>query len=313
MKPIRTNKIRSITSFIQWLITYKLRCLAPQVFGADPIKLEQLNAEELQRVSYYCKLTDQFMVTDGVSIAELPYFKKTGYSFDLHRVMAPFKHLRFHYLPGDIKHVPEVPSVVRSRPISDVNQNSILLPLNSRRLFEVYEDPKTFEDKKPIIAWRGAVHKEHRALLLEAAAKLPFCDIAASATSIERCKPYVKNWLTPAQQMECKYLFVIEGNDIASNIQWAMNSNSLCFMKRPKYESWFAEGLLVADVHYVEINEDYSNIEEKFNYYEANPEEAKKIIKNSNEYVKKFKNLNRQYAMGRIAMEKYFRHASQIK
>ena len=69
-----------------------------------------------------------------------------------------------------------------------------------------------------VIVWRGAVHKEHRAQLLEACALLPFCDIAASGTSIDRCKHLVRNWLTPQQQMTYKYLFIIEGNDIASNI-----------------------------------------------------------------------------------------------
>ena len=282
MKPFRTNKIRSILSFLGWLIGYRIKSLLPSSIASDPI--------------------DQIDVS---------YFKKSGYSFDLHRIMAPFQQLQFTYLPGDIKHVPDVPTVVRSRPIGDHNQNSILLPLNSRRLFEVYPDPDGFESKKPIIVWRGEVHKEHRAQLLEACASLPFCDVGASLTSIERCKPFVKNWLTPQQQMTCKYLFIIEGNDIASNIQWAMNSNSLCFMRKPKFESWFAEGLLKANFHYVEIAEDFSDIEEKFHYYEAHPEEAKAIIHNSQTYVRAQQNITEQYALGRQVMRKYARYSSQ--
>jgi hypothetical protein len=107
-------------------------------------------------------------------------------------------------------------------------------------------------------------------------------------------------------------LFIIEGNDIASNIQWAMNSNSLCMMRKPRYESWFAEGLLKANVHYVEIAEDFSDIDEKFRYYEANPEEAKAIIKNSNAYVRAQQNIIEQYALGRQVMRKYAKFSSQI-
>lgn len=312
MKPFRTNKIRSILSFLGWLIAYRLRSLLPASVAPDPIELVDVSSEAQQhKINYCCKLDQAFEVTDPVCAADLSYFKKTGYSFDLHRIMAPFQHLRFTYLPGDIKHVPDVPTVVRSRPIGDHNQNSIVLPLNSRRLFEVYPDPDAFEDKTPIIVWRGEVHKEHRAKLLEVCAPLPFCDVGASLTSIERCKPFVKNWLTPQQQMKCKYLFIIEGNDIASNIQWAMHSNSLCFMRKPKFESWFAEGLLVANFHYVEIAEDFSDIEAKFHYYEAHPDEAKAIIRNSQAYVRAQQNITEQYALGREVMRKYACYSSQ--
>lgn len=312
MKPFRTNKLRSILSFLGFLIRNRIQSWLPSSLAYDPIEqIDVSTATHLQRINYCCKLDKSFEVSEPVSAAELSYFKKTGYSFDLHRILAPFQNLKFTYLPGDIKHVPDVPSVVRSRPIGDHNQNSVLLPLNSRRLFEVYEDPDAFESKKPMIAWRGAVYKEHRAQLLEVCAPLPFCDVAATVTSIERCKPFVGSWLTPQQQMTCKYLFIIEGNDIASNIQWAMNSNSLCMMRKPRFESWFAEGMLKANVHYVEVADDFSDIEEKFHYYEAHPDEAKVIIKNANAYVRALQNLIEQYALGRQVMRKYAKFSSQ--
>lgn len=312
MKPFRTNKIRSILSFFSWLIAYRVRSFLPSRFTYDPIAMVDVSSEmHIQKINYCCKLNQSFNVTDAVTAEKLSYFKKTGYSFDLHRIIAPFQKLKFTYLPGDIKHVPDIPTIVRSRPIGDHNLNSILLPLNSRRLFEVYPDPDAFEDKKPMIVWRGEVHKEHRAQLLEACASLPFCDIAASFTSIDRCKHLVGSWLTPQQQMTYKYLFIIEGNDIASNIQWAMNSNSLCMMRKPRYESWFAEGLLKANVHYVEVADDFSDIEEKFIYYEAHPEEAKAIIRNSNAYVRTQQNITEQYALARQVMRKYAKYSSQ--
>ena len=46
-----------------------------------------------------------------------------------------------------------------------------------------------------------------------------------------------------------------------------MSSNSLAVMPKPKFESWFMEGLLIPDHHFVEIKRDYSDLEEKLNYY----------------------------------------------
>ena len=82
-------------------------------------------------------------------------------------------------------------------------------------------------------------------------------------------------------------------------------------MRKPKFESWFAEGLLIANFHYVEIAEDFSDIEEKFHYYEAHPDEAKVIIKNSNAYVTAQQNITEQYALGRQVMRKYARYSLQ--
>lgn len=312
MKPLRTNKARSIASFLGWLATHQIRSLIPGGLSRDAIaRVDVASAEHQRKIDYCCKLDTPFQVSDAVTARELSYFKNSGYSFDLHRIMAPMQDLAFTYLPGDIKHVPDVPTVVRSRPIGDHNQNSVLLPLNSRRLFEVYPDAVRFEDKKPLIVWRGEVHKEHRAQLLEATEALPFCDMGASLTSIERCARFVKNWMTPQEQMACKYLFVIEGNDIASNIRWAMNANSLCLMRKPRYETWFAEGLLQAGVHYVLVADDFSDIEEKFRHYEAHPDEALAIINNAQAYVRAHLDMTVQYALGRQVMRKYARHSGQ--
>ena len=42
-----------------------------------------------------------------------------------------------------------------------------------------------------------------------------------------------------------------------------MSSNSLCFMPKPKYETWFMEGKLIPNHHYVLIEDDYSNLLEQ--------------------------------------------------
>jgi len=46
---------------------------------------------------------------------------------------------------------------------------------------------------------------------------------------------------------------------------------------------------LVAELHYIKIKEDYSNLnQQQPNYYIENPEKASIIIENTNEYVSQF-------------------------
>ena len=45
------------------------------------------------------------------------------------------------------------------------------------------------------------------------------------------------------------------------------------------------EGTLIPNYHYVLLKDDYSDIQEKMDYYNNHPEEALRIIKNANEYA----------------------------
>ena len=40
-------------------------------------------------------------------------------------------------------------------------------------------------------------------------------------------------------------------------------------MPKPKYETWFMEGKLKDGSHYIEVKDDYSDLEEKIKYYSA--------------------------------------------
>ena len=48
------------------------------------------------------------------------------------------------------------------------------------------------------------------------------------------------------------------------------------------------EGLLQPGVHFVEIADDFSDVEEKIDYYEKHPDEAEQIIANANAYTLQF-------------------------
>ena len=47
---------------------------------------------------------------------------------------------------------------------------------------------------------------------------------------------------------------------------WAMSSNSVCVMPKPKYESWFMEGKLKDGVHYIKVKDDFLMQRKKSNF-----------------------------------------------
>ena len=92
-----------------------------------------------------------------------------------------------------------------------------------------------------------------------------------------------------------------------------MSSNSVAVMPKPKYESWFMEGKLIPDYHYIQIKDDYSDMEEKINYYIKNTDKLKIISKNANEYISQFKNKESEKIISILVMEKFFSLTNQKK
>ena len=99
-----------------------------------------------------------------------------------------------------------------------------------------------------------------------------------------------KDVLTPQQQFAYRYILSVEGCDVATNLKWVMASNSVCLMPRPRYETWFMEGALIAGHHYVEVRDDFSDLEEKIDELEADPLRAREIVANANRHVAMFRN-----------------------
>ena len=92
-----------------------------------------------------------------------------------------------------------------------------------------------------------------------------------------------------------------------------MSSNSVAVMPKPKYESWFMEGKLIPDYHYIQIKDDYSDLEEKINYYIKNTDKLKIISKNANEYISHFKDKESEKIISILVMEKFFSLTNQKK
>ncbi len=268
------------------------------------------------RVNFYNKLDRDINLSENIlelSKLKIKNFHKT-YFFDSYEFTRYFKSsLKMNFLFGDITHIPEIPSIVKSRPIADNQKNSILFKLNKVRHFTYTNDSNQFADKKNILIGRGAVTIKHkkRTSFYKMYFNHHLCDLGQINKNTDH-DHWIKDKISIEDHLKYKFVLCIEGVDVATNLKWVMSSNSIAVMAKPKIESWFMESKLVADYHYIEINDDYSNLEEKLNYYINNVDECLKIIENANTYVSQFKDYNREKLISLLVLEKYFIKTLQI-
>lgn len=266
----------------------------------------------MERVHYYNKLSKPAILQNSVSIAalKLKNINQKVYFFDAYETLRCFPtYLRFSYVFGDVVEVPPTPSIVKSRPIGENNENSVILKLNKVRHFIYIQKDKAFHQKKNRLVFRGKVtHKEQRRKFFEMYFNHPLCDLGD--TQLKKINP--DEWKvkkTNLQYMlQYKFILAIEGIDVASNLKWVMSSNSLAVMPKPSFETWFMEAKLIPNFHYVEIKSDFSDLEERLLYYIKHEEEALQIIKNANAYVDKFRDEDREEIISLLVMQKYFKH-----
>ncbi len=262
------------------------------------------------RVNYYNKLNGNISLKgETKTLREFVYTGKLKtYFFDTWIYTRLFKpEHKFAYEFGDVTTIPDQPTIVKSRPISDDNQNAILLKLNKVRHFNFVYDKLSLHQKHNMLVWRGNIWKRQpqRIDFLEKYFNNRMCDLGqVSQTDFET--HWLKNKLSISEQLQYKFILSLEGNDVASNLKWIMSSNSLAVMPTPKYETWFMEGTLKPDIHYIHIKDDYSDLNEKLEYYIRNPDRAEEIRLNANGYVNQFKNEKREELISVLVLDKYF-------
>jgi hypothetical protein len=123
---------------------------------------------------------------------------------------------------------------------------------------------------------------------------------------------FYKAPLSREKQLRHKYILSLEGNDVATNLKWIAQSNSLCFMKKPKHESWFMENTLIPNHHYVEINEDLEDVVSKIEYFTEHPQEAKVIVRNFQSHFCQFLELKNELLISLLVAVKYFFLSRQL-
>ncbi|MRT94259.1 glycosyl transferase family 90 [Ancylomarina sp. 16SWW S1-10-2] len=294
-------------------VSYYNSRLLSELEKIDSFDLERVN----NRVNYYNKLEDSCDLpssTGRLSDLKMESKKKT-YFFDLYEYARYFKQtLKLIYLFGDIVHIPDDPSFVKSRPISDKNANSVVLKWGKIRHFIfIKKDSYEFSEKTNILLGRGKVkpRQTHRARFMEKYYNHPMCNVGKVNDPTVHPE-WNKDRMTIEEHLKYKFILCLEGNDVASNLKWVMSSNSLAVMPKPKFETWFMEGTLIPDYHYVLINDDYSNLEEKMIYYINNHDKAEQIVENAHKYVAQFKNKRLENLISLLVLKKYFVKTNQL-
>lgn len=183
------------------------------------------------------------------------------------------------------------------------------MKLDTVRHFNFVNDENAFADKKEMAVWRGKLFEgkqPHREVFFEAAHKLDNCNLGKTNNNGNNPE-WVQPPMSITEQLKYKFVFCVEGNDVATSLKWVMSSNSIALMCKPKFETWFMEGTLEAGKHYVELKEDYSDLAEKLAYYSSHSEEAEEIVRNANTYVEQFKNGEQEKLISLMVMEKFFK------
>lgn len=269
-----------------------------------------------QRVNYYNKITFPFIPSNAAETAAEFSFsgKSAAYCVDYKSLINYFPDdIKFDYLFGDITHIPKIPCFLKSRPIfhDKTNQNSLLLKLNKIRHYYFVKDKCKFDNKIPKLVWRGKSNQPDRLAFLEKFHSNPLCNIG-DVLKKSIGKPYHADFMSIPEQLNYKYILSIEGKDVATNLKWIMASNSLCFMRKPRYETWFMEGTLIPNQHYVLLKDDYSDLEEKLTYFNNYPEEAKNIIGNANQHFSQFMDERTELLVQYLVMRKYLQLSQQL-
>ncbi len=298
-----------------------LRYLIPKFILRARLKyiLESIEKREdkeyiYERVNYYNKLNQRIKLPNDSKTLGKHKLKghKSVYFFDTYEYTRWYPpHLKWCYLFGDINYIPKVPSIVKSRPIKGENQNSIILNLDKVRHFCFVKDKKDFASKANIAIFRGETGgKIRRQQFINMYLGHPMCDIGDVA--VDNPLYPTAPLLTLYQHLDYKFIMSLEGNDVASNLKWIMSSNSIAVTPRLTCETWFMEGKLIPNYHYIEIKDDYSDLIEKLNFYIDHPEEAQKIIDHAHEYVNQFRDKKREKLISLLVLQKYFHYTGQM-
>ncbi len=290
--------------FPKWILGRRRKALLAQ-FETLP---EEEQAYIKDRVDYYCKFTDKiFLPPDATTLGQYTLKKRksyvndyinSSYFFDAYEFTRFFPDtFRWAYNPGDVNYLFPLPEITKSRPVTadDGNRNNILLNLDKVRHFVWVHDPFQWEDKQCRILFRGDVrNKSNRIRFIEQWGNHPLCDLIATGT------------MTLYDHLYSKYIMALEGNDVASNLKWVMSSNSIAVMPRPTCETWYMEGRLIPNYHYIEIADDFHDLIERVMYYEQHPDEAKAIIQHAHEWTQQFRNKQQERLLSLMVLEKYF-------
>ena len=312
-------------------LSYYLRCYlreyTPKLFSQMQLErclrsIEQRADREYicRRAAYYCKLTPdsrfdrQAWEAKAVSLRRQRITGQKAYYFDSMEHARYFdQSLRWILDAGDKPYVAPEPAIVKNRPLVDDNANSVLLNLDKNRHFLFVDDKRAWRDKRDTAIFRGDLgpRKENRDRFMNLWYGHPMVD-AASTNRSEQHPEWQRAKMTIGEHLDYKFVMSLEGNDVASNLKWVMSSNSIAVSPRLTQETWFMEGTLIPNYHFIEVKADFSDLEDRLHYYIDHPDEAEAIIRHAHEYVAQFQDRQRERLISLLVLKKYFETTNNV-
>lgn len=263
------------------------------------------------RRDFYCQLSEPFLLKEGEFIEQgdvrLGKYH-SRYVIDARRFLRCWPASeKLAFCDGDVWENPAVPSLIKARRLDKPNpQNSVILNLDSLRHFLKIEDPVSFSEKQDKLLFRGEIYaKPERIRFFERWFGNELMDLGD--TSRRNPSKWIKTPMSIPEHFDYKFILALEGNDMASALQWIMKSNCVAVMPRPKVDGWLMHSQMQPGVHYIEIADDYSDVEDKIKYYIRHPEEAELIARRSKEWVAAMEDSKREELISLLVVEKYLR------
>lgn len=169
-----------------------------------------------------------------------------------------------------------------------------------RLLASVYRDDTPYRDKINMAVWRGQLTGSHSDGFDKNKNDLENCEtlrrcrlvykhahsglVYAKLTNTRKKIPKVLNGIemvgppvTIRKLLKYKAVIMLEGNDVASGLKWALLSQSVVLMPHPKHTSWAMEELLEPWVHYIPLNDNATDVEDRMRWIVDHDEEAQRI------------------------------------
>jgi hypothetical protein len=252
-----------------------------------------VNFTEDYRVNYYLSSIKETVYINKENISstveydkycvvtkETKFNEKTTYVKDLQTYMSTlFPNIDYSLICmlGDSMKGNIYPCLAKSRWKDDKGKR-VLLRLNTQRHFfsirEVVDIP--FREKNDKLIWRGDLRTGRRREI--------FSLLNISTENID-----IKGeFLTVRDMVKSKFLLSIEGNDVATNLKWALYSASCVLMPTPRATSWIMEDQLVPYIHYIPLKDDLQDLEEKYHWCLKNLDICEKIGINGKKYIQQF-------------------------
>ncbi|MGL1887005.1 MAG: glycosyl transferase family 90 [Reichenbachiella sp.] len=307
-----------------------------QSFEIDPVEFNTLqnkdywNKLHLHLVSYtdykgtfthwYCKHIVHLPRIKNIRV--LPYYKAYKHLHSLMNFFIPFDKLglksndfQYPMYYGEVEYTDGIPCIRKSRRGND--DISVIYNFRSLRLTSPCETVQkhdiSWKDKKENAVWRGATTGvEQRASFVER--YFDKYDVGFATTKQKQHLQHLKrSKISIQRQLEYKYIISLEGNDVASNLRWVLASNSIPIMPKPFWQSWIMEDKLEPFVHYLELKDDLSNLEELIDWAKNNDKECEQIALNGKLFMSQFLDEENDIPVQKLLLEEYAKRVSYKK